>query len=107
MENGKQRTHARVPSKPLVDFMHDEGMSCAETGGLLGITSNGVATWARVGSMPKIALVALEGLKRRRQIKQAQVLIGSVKEDSVPAVVAFLKAINVPYRLLDNADDKG
>lgn len=62
----------KVPSKPLRKFMDEEGCDPKTVALALHVDPGTVRNWLRENEMPGIALVALEGIKRRKRQEAAQ-----------------------------------
>lgn len=87
----RQHKTQRVPTGPLKLFMDDFNVSEPDMCKALYQSTGTVRQWLVDGNMPGIALVALEGLRRRRQDSNAILLVRpGAKLDTVRTVLTAL-----------------
>ena len=86
----------RIPSAPLADYIKEHNLSAAQMDTILGF-KNATHQWLRIGEMPPIVLLALEGLKRRHKqnSERETIMLLRVPKAKRDALAAFLQAFAI------------
>ena len=93
MTETKTKTFQKVPSDPLRQYMEEEGLKSAQLAEIFGLAPNTPNGWIGAGKMPKIVLLALEGLQRRKKRGGDRILICVVPQSQAETVTKVVTSL--------------
>lgn len=96
---GSKREMQKVSSGPLQDWMDGHELTPKMAGDALGVSHGAISKYLRTGFMPKMTIMAIEGIKRREGAPT--VFAVHVATDKIAAVMSMINAMNLPYVKLD------
>ena len=85
-----------ISAEPLIEYMKHNAVTTHQMAEALGVTNSAISSWRKQNRMSRIALIALEGIKRRNgSTARASIFVATCPPEQLPAFESFCKAIHI------------
>lgn len=90
-----------VSSSPLKKWIEEEGINQTTAGASIGVSGSTISGWLKDGEMPRLALTAIEGVKRRKRLPNKTLMITLLDAEQTKTMKAILPPLGIDSKFME------